>query len=519
MNFIKRLTLNQKLWSVLILFWLGMGILVTMNTIAVKTLLLDQRKSMLTQQIETALGTIEFYKKKAATGSITEEQAKHEAIEHLRGIRYGEDRSGYFGLYDNNVISVLNPAKPELEGKSQADLVDPQGNHVAVDIVRSSSPGGDHFSKYVWIKPGSTAPVPKISYSILVPDWNWHLFTGIYVDDIDEAFHERLLENLFHAAIVLAGLTTAILVLNHAIQKSLGGDPDHAARVCKRIAEGDLNIDVLVKSGDTESLMASLKAMRDRLLHVVSEVREHANGVAAASGEIAQGNLDLSSRTEQQAASLEETAASMEELTATIRNNSQNASQAACIAGTTSEVAQRGGQAVKRVVETMQEMSDSSARMSEIISSIEGISFQTNILALNAAVEAARAGEQGRGFAVVAGEVRSLAQRSATAAREIKDLIGESANRVTIGSKLVEDAGTTIDEVVRSVQRVTHLVGEISTASEEQTTGVEQVNQAIAQMDQVTQQNATLVEEASVATQSMSDQAQSLRRCVEFFNV
>jgi methyl-accepting chemotaxis protein len=515
----KRLTLNQKLWGILALLWLGLGALVVESAWMARADMLEQRKSMLSQQIDTALGVISFYQKKTVDHTLAVADAKHQALENLRGLRYGTDHSGYFGIYDSNVTAVLVPPKPDLESKSQVGLVDPTGAHIAVDLVKSSSPGGNHFTDYLWAKPGSDRPVRKITYSALVSDWDWHVFTGVYVDDIDEAFHATLLRNLVLAAIVVSVLTAGMLVLIRNIRTSLGGEPDYAAELCKQIAKGDLSVSVDLRPGDTNSLMASLKAMRDGLLQVVSEVRENAEQVATAGAQIAQGNLELSGRTEEQAASLEETAASMEELTVTVRHNTDNAKQAATLAGTASGIAQRGGEVVGRVVETMHAISGSSAKMSEIITVIEGISFQTNILALNAAVEAARAGEQGRGFAVVAGEVRTLAQRSATAAREIKDLIGDSVSRVNAGSKLVEEAGNTINDVVRSVQRVTDIVGEISSASEEQSTGIEQVNQAIVQMDQVTQQNAALVEEASAAAQSMSQQAHGLREAVAFFKV
>jgi methyl-accepting chemotaxis protein len=263
----------------------------------------------------------------------------------------------------------------------------------------------------------------------------------------------------------------------------------------------------------------AFNALLARVAEVVGEVRRSAGSVSVASRQIATGNTDLSQRTEEQAASLEETASSMEELTATVRQNADNARQASTLAHSASEVAQRGGEVVGRVVETMSGISGSSTKMSEIIGVIEGIAFQTNILALNAAVEAARAGEQGRGFAVVAGEVRTLAQRSATAAKEIKDLIGESVNRVDAGTQLVREAGSTISEIVQSVKRVTDIVGEIASASEEQRTGIEQVNQAVVQMDQVTQQNAALVEEASAAAQSMAQQAQTLQDAVAVFKI
>ncbi|MFP3271724.1 MAG: methyl-accepting chemotaxis protein [Paraburkholderia sp.] len=263
----------------------------------------------------------------------------------------------------------------------------------------------------------------------------------------------------------------------------------------------------------------ALNALLERVAEVVGEVRRTAGSVSVASRQIATGNTDLSQRTEEQAASLEETASSMEELTVTVSQNADNARQATTLANVASEVALRGGKVVGRVVETMHEISDSSTKIAEIISVIEGIAFQTNILALNAAVEAARAGEQGRGFAVVAGEVRTLAQSSAIAAKEIKDLIGDSVSRVDAGSKLVDEAGSTISEIVQSVKRVSDIVGEIASASEEQRSGIEQVNKAVIQMDKVTQQNAALVEEASAAAQSMADQAKGLQAVVTVFRI
>ena len=326
-------------------------------------------------------------------------------------------------------------------------------------------------------------------------------------------------------SLIVAGLLTVVLsaglgiVITRSIVRALGGEPDDAAALARQIAQGNLIVPVRLAANDQSSLMASLDAMKTQLSIIVRGIKSSSESISVAAGEIAQGNTDLSQRTEEQAASLEETASSMEQLTSTVRQNADNAKQATTLADTASAVAQRGGEVVVRVVETMHGISNSSARVAEIISVIEGIAFQTNILALNAAVEAARAGEQGRGFAVVAGEVRTLAQRSATAAKEIKDLIGESVTRVDAGSKLVEEAGSTINEVVHAVKRVTDIVSEISSASEEQSSGIEQVNTAVIQMDEVTQQNAALVEEASAAAQSMAQQARALREAVEVFKI
>ncbi|MBP0599682.1 MCP four helix bundle domain-containing protein [Herbaspirillum sp. LeCh32-8] len=295
---------------------------------------------------------------------------------------------------------------------------------------------------------------------------------------------------------------------------------DTAVSISRRVAEGDLSSDVQVKSKDeTGQLLQSLKDMNSSLRGIVSNVRSGTDTITTASAEIAAGNLDLSSRTEEQASSLEETASAMEELISTVRQNADNARQASQLAVSASEVAEQGGGVVSQVVDTMGAINESSRKIVDIISVIDGIAFQTNILALNAAVEAARAGEQGRGFAVVASEVRSLAQRSASAAKEIKTLIDDSVSKVDTGSKLVEQAGATMTEVVSSVRRVTDIVAEISAASAEQTSGIEQINHAITQMDQVTQQNAALVEEAAAAAASMQNQADTLTRVVSIFTL
>ncbi|WP_016832550.1 methyl-accepting chemotaxis protein [Herbaspirillum lusitanum] len=293
-----------------------------------------------------------------------------------------------------------------------------------------------------------------------------------------------------------------------------------AVGIAETVAAGDLSSDIVAGGKDeTGQLLTALKTMNDNLLNIVSQVRVGTDTISTASSEIASGNLDLSSRTEQQAGSLEETASAMEELTSTVKQNADNARQANQLAVSASEVAIQGGAVVSQVVDTMGSINESSRKIVDIISVIDGIAFQTNILALNAAVEAARAGEQGRGFAVVASEVRSLAQRSSAAAKEIKTLIDDSVSKVDVGSKLVQQAGATMDEVVASVKRVTDIVGEISSASQEQSAGIGEVGQAITQMDESTQQNAALVEQAAAAAQSLQDQAGRLAKVVSVFKL
>jgi methyl-accepting chemotaxis protein len=312
---------------------------------------------------------------------------------------------------------------------------------------------------------------------------------------------------------VLSGLLVAWF-----ITRSITLPIVRAVKIAQTVADGDLSSDIQAPGRDeTSMLLAALKAMNDNLRVIVGQVRDGTDTMKIASQEIASGNLDLSSRTEQQAGSLEETASSMEELTSTVKQNDDNARQANTLAAMASEVAGKGGAVIANVVETMEEINTSSKRIAEIISVIDGIAFQTNILALNAAVEAARAGEQGRGFAVVASEVRSLAHRSAEAAKEIKTLISDSVGKVDTGARLVDEAGQTMSEVVASVRRVSDVISEITAASREQSMGIEQVNQAIIEMDGVTQQNAALVEQSAAAAEALQDQAASLADLVGKF--
>jgi len=319
-------------------------------------------------------------------------------------------------------------------------------------------------------------------------------------------------------ACVLSVLTLGLL--GFFISRSIARRLNDAVVVASRIAGGDLasRIDVDVSDNtETGRLLKAIQEMNAHLQQIVSRVRKGTEAISTASGEIASGNLDLSSRTEQQAGSLEETASSMEELTATVRQNAEHAAQANRLAMEASEVAVHGGEAVARVVNTMGAISSSARKIVDIISVIDGIAFQTNILALNAAVEAARAGEQGKGFAVVASEVRTLAQRSATAAKEIKELIGDAVGNVDAGSAHVGEAGATMGEVVASIKRVSDIIGEIASASGEQTAGIEQINQAIAEMDVSTQQNAALVEQAAASSEALREQARLLEEVVHVF--
>jgi len=346
--------------------------------------------------------------------------------------------------------------------------------------------------------------------------------------DMQQAYAKEIMDgsvasdrSLMVALFVLGGVAVALGVVCAAvITRSITGPLSGAVEVAQKVAAGELTSQVVVEGKDeTGELLQALKDMNESLAKTVGDVRTGTELISTASQEIASGNADLSARTESQASSLEETASSMEELTSTVKQNADNARQANQLAVSASSVAEKGGSVVSQVVETMGSITESSRKIADIISVIDGIAFQTNILALNAAVEAARAGEQGRGFAVVASEVRNLAQRSAGAAKEIKELISDSVEKVDAGSKLVDEAGQTMDLIVTSIRQVADIMGEITAATQEQSNGIEEVNQAITQMDEMTQQNAALVEQAAAAAESMQEQAELLSQAVSIFKL
>ncbi|AIY41438.1 Methyl-accepting chemotaxis protein I (serine chemoreceptor protein) [Collimonas arenae] len=510
-----KLSFTQKLWLPLLVSLLALFAVSLFNAYQARQIRLDERKSDLINVSSTALSVIKEYGALAASGALAKSEAQQQALARIKAMRYGKD--GYFSISTSNEMMVMHPIKPELDGKSMSDFKDPEGNPVFVLISKAGRQPGGGFINYVWPRIGAAEAVPKMSFAIGYQPWDWISTTGIYVDDLNQAF----MQSLYQAGGILlaVGLMLGALVAysNRSMLQAIGGDPGIAAEIANRIAGGDLSLDIATRPGDKSSLVYAMKCMRASLLQTISNIKSSADTIATASAQIASGNLDLSSRTEQQAGSLEETASAMEELTSTVRQNAENAQQANQLATTASQVATQSSVVVAQVVDTMGSIRNSSRKIVDIIGVIDGIAFQTNILALNAAVEAARAGEQGRGFAVVASEVRNLAQRSAAAAKEIKVLIDDSVNQVGSGSKLVEQAGTTMEEVVNSVKRVTDIVGEIATASREQSIGIEQVNHSITQMDEVTQQNAALVEQAAAAAASLQEQAASLAQTVSVF--
>jgi len=460
---------------------------------------------------------VTHYQDQVAAGKISEEEGKQRAIAAIKGMRYSGKE--YFFLQDLQSKMVMHPTSPKLDGTDVSGLKDPTGKFFTLEMNKVIQQSGSGFVFYMWPKPGEQVPSQKVTYVKALRDWGWIVGSGVYVDNVDAAIAQRVVSASI-GAVVLAGVLLLVsLLITRGLLRQLGGEPDVAADITRRIAEGDLTVDIPLKAGDQSSLLFAIHSMRDSLSSIVGHVRTGSEGVATASAEIAHGNQDLSARTESQASALEETAASMEELSSTVSQNADNARQANQLAQSASTVAIQGGTVVAQVVDTMKGINESSRKISDIISVIDGIAFQTNILALNAAVEAARAGEQGRGFAVVASEVRSLAGRSAEAAKEIKTLINDSVQRVEQGSALVDQAGVTMNDVVTSIRRVTDIMAEISAASSEQSAGVSQVGEAVTQMDQATQQNAALVEEMAAAAASLKSQAHELVDTVAVFKL
>ena len=414
----------------------------------------------------------------------------------------------------------MHPFKPEWDGQ---DMLGKVKDGSGVDIIgllvnaMRSSKDGKAFVPTMFARPGQTTAVPKLQYIVRVDGWNWMVGSGLYTDDVDALLQKALWSSLALVVVVFLGVGAIGLIVSRSVLRQIGGEPTEAIAIMQEVAEG--NLDAQIPTSHPGSMLDGLAHMVTSLRKLVTEVRSATDSTATASGEIAQGNNDLAHRTEDTASNLQTTASSMEELTSTVKQTSDSAQTANQMATSAAAVAARGGEVVSRVVSTMQDINASSNKISDIIGVIDGIAFQTNILTLNAAVEAARAGEQGRGFAVVASEVRSLAQRSAAAAKEIKALIDASVEKVASGTQLVGNAGATMTEIVDSVQRVTDIIGEIRSATSEQSQGIAQVNIAVNQLDQMTQQNSALVEQSAAAADSLREQAMQLTQVVALFRV
>lgn len=476
---------------------------------------LKDRQNATRQHVEVAHSVLVWAQRQETSGKMSREQAQDYAKQVISQMRYDKDE--YFWINDLTPTVIMHPIKPALDGKDASNIKDPNGFPVFVGFAEAVRKEGAGFVNYQWPKPGVEQPVDKISYVKGFAPWGWVIGSGIYVDDLRVQQVQRL---WWAASFVVAALLIAAYVFISFYKVNKGGLA-LVSRHLRELSSGDLRDKPTQPWGADEParLILDLQRVYESMQELILGVRQTAHELAMTSAEVSRASLDMSARTEDAASNLGEQAAAMEEIGSQVNESSSRAQNASQVARQNSAVAIKGGQIIAEVVNTMLEIQTSSAKISDIISTIDGIAFQTNILALNAAVEAARAGESGRGFAVVASEVRSLAQRSASAAREITALISTSVEKVSAGTKAVNGAGETMAEMVSNAKQINDILGEIALAAEEQSVGVRQVVIAIQQLDSHTQQNAALVEETSAASASVSDQAGRLVKEIGRFEV
>ncbi|MBP6902866.1 MAG: cache domain-containing protein [Burkholderiaceae bacterium] len=466
---------------------------------------MDAHRDALRKQTQVAIGLLNWAHGLESRGAVSRAQAQQLALAALAGTRWGD--GDYYWINDMDARMVMHAAKPELNGRDMAEHADPNGFKLFrafVDTVRRDGAG---YVAYQWPKPGHDKPVDKLSHISGFAPWGWVVGTGIYVDDVAAARNA----DMARVGLVMALTLALAAYLLHCFYLVMEGGLRETERHLAAITQGDLTTTPSPWGRDEAArLMLSLRDMQVSLRQMVSKVREASDDILHSSEEIANGGQQLQGRVEHTAANLQQSAASMEQISATVRSSAQHVVDAARLADANAEAARRGGEVMAQMADTMDAIQSASSRIGDIIGTIDGIAFQTNILALNAAVEAARAGETGRGFAVVAQEVRALAQRSTGAAREIKQLVQASTERVEAGSGIVRHAGEAIGAIVGSSSQVKQLLDQVAASAREEALGVAQIGDAVTELDRMTQQNAALVEETAAAADAMRHQAQSL---------
>ncbi|WP_341667996.1 methyl-accepting chemotaxis protein [Alcaligenes sp. SDU_A2] len=512
-----RLSLKQKLWLPLALSLLALLSVFAFDNYQLYQAQLQERKDSLQQIVTIARQITGDYEKLEREGVLSKEAAQRQALQRVASIRFGTE--GYISVLTTQGVSIMNPTRPDLEGKDMSDLADVNGVKSFKELARIGTNGGSGFLEYVWPKLSDQTVAAKLAYGVGMPEWDWVLTSGVYIDDIQSEFTDNLLLSVGVLALLVIVLSVVAGILARQIYQELGAEPVLLRDASHAIADGDLRVSHDVRHIVPGSVMASIEQMRTRLAEALRTIQHSSEVIADDAVQLTTGNLELSSRTTQQAAALQETASAMEEMTGTVRMSEDNAQRAQEVSTKVQQTAQHGGQMVGELVDRMGAIRDTSQKVADITNVIDSIAFQTNILALNAAVEAARAGEQGRGFAVVAGEVRALAQRTTSSAREIALLVEASSTSTREGVELMEQVGQVIEEMVTGSSQVMTIVHEIAASTREQTIGIEQINVAVSQLDSATQQNADMVDQVAGTSGELQEQVQELNRLIQTFRL
>jgi methyl-accepting chemotaxis protein len=499
----RKISLQTKLRSLTIATITALCILFALLLSNERAQLLSDREDKVRNLVEAAQTMIAHYENLAMEGKLDTVEAKKLATAALSDMRYNKD--DYFWVNDLNAVIVMHPIKPELNGKDLSQFKDKNGKFIFVEFVNTVKAHGAGFVSYVWPKPGFDEPVPKISYVKGSQVWHWVVGSGIYLDDVDALFRQNAIKFLTLSLLIGGIISVALILVGRDVIKTIGGEPGAAADIATKVAEGDLTVQIAMRSGDNSSLLFSMQSMVTRLSEVITSVRSGSTSLASASEELSATAQSLSESSNEQAASVEETSAAIAQMTASISQNSENAKLTDSMASKASKQATEGSAAVSSTVEAIRKIAGK-------IGIVDDIAYQTNLLALNAAIEASHAGEHGKGFAVVAAEVRKLAEHSQMAAKEIGDLASSSVD-------LAEKAGKLLDEMVPNINETSDLVQEIAAASSEQSSGVAQINSAMDQLNRTTQQNASASEELAATAEEMGSQTEQLQGLMTFFKL
>ncbi|GHB22167.1 methyl-accepting chemotaxis protein [Salinicola rhizosphaerae] len=510
------MSLRRQRWIGIAILWVIVVGMLVINAWQMRDALVAEREQRMVTAVDMGVSLLGHYQQLAANGAMQEADARQAAFEALREIRFEND-SNYVFAFGGDLKIRAHPKREQGQDVSQA--TDPTGKRIFPAMIDAARTGGHGFADYRSNFARGAESQPRVhAYVARFAPWDLYVASGVFMGDVDD----QVLSQLLHSSVVglVAGMlvTLAFWFMIARVLRRLGGEPAYAAGVVERIAAGDLTGSITTSNG-THSLLRDIQRMQDELQQAVSEIHVSSSAVEQGAAEISAGNQELASRTEEQAAALQQTSSSMEEMTATTRHSADNASRARELVERTGETSQEGQASVLAAVESMEEIRQSAGEITEIIGLIDNIAFQTNILALNASVEAARAGEHGKGFAVVASEVRQLANRSATAAQDIKRLIDTSNSQINAGAERVGEAKSRMQEIDARIREVDTIFDEIASAAVEQTGGIEQINDAVSQLDQTTQQNAALVEQTSAMADTLKDRSQALRDAVQRFKV